>query len=87
MFLVGSHSNSILKPLYTASLHSIKFSVYKTGMKFDKDPLAVDFRKIVNVYVVYDLDPWPRNLTNNFISKNCLFGATSMVKNSDKVCV
>ena len=42
MFLVGSHSNSILKPLYTASLHSIKFSVYKTGMKFDKDPLAVD---------------------------------------------
>ena len=36
--------------------------------------------KIVNVYTVYDLDPWPRNPTNNFKFKNCLFGATSIVK-------
>ena len=40
--------------------------------------------KIVNVYTVYDLDPWPRNPTNNFKFKNCLFGATSIVKNSDQ---
>ena len=40
--------------------------------------------KIVNVYIVYDLDAWPRNSTNNFKFKNCSFGATSIVKNSDK---
>ena len=40
--------------------------------------------KIVNVYIVYDLDAWPRNPTNNFKFKNCLFGATNIVKNSDK---
>ena len=40
--------------------------------------------KIVNVYIVYHLDAWPRNPTNNFKFKNCLFGATSIVKNSDK---
>ena len=40
--------------------------------------------KIVNVYIVYDLDAWPRIPTNNFKFKNCLFGATSIVKNSDK---
>ena len=40
--------------------------------------------KIVNVYIVYDLDAWPRNPTNNFKFKNCLFGATNTVKNSDK---
>ena len=37
--------------------------------------------KIINVYFVYDLDAWPRN---NVRFKNCLFGATNIVKNSDK---
>ena len=41
--------------------------------------------KIVNVYIVYDLDAWPRHLTKNFKFKNCFFGATSIVKNSYKV--
>ena len=40
--------------------------------------------KSVNVYIVYDLDAWPRNPINNFKFKNCLFGATSIVKSSDK---
>ena len=40
--------------------------------------------KIVNAYIVYDLDYLPRNPSNNFILKNCLFGATNVVKNSDK---
>ena len=53
--------------------------------KFDKDPLAVEQNifttKIVNVYIVYDLDAWPRKPTNNFKFKNSLFGATSIIKN------
>ena len=40
--------------------------------------------KIVNFYIVYDLDAWPRNATNNFKFENCLFGPTNIVKNSDK---
>ena len=40
--------------------------------------------KIENVYVLYNLDVWPRNPTNNFKFQNCLFGPTSIVKNSDK---
>ena len=51
--------------------------------KFDKEPLAMEqnnyFNKIVNVYIVYDLDSWERNPSNNFKFKNCLFGATSIV--------
>ena len=58
------------------------------GIKFDKDPLVVQqnnyLTKIVNVYVVYDLDAWLRYPTINYIFKNYLFGATSLVKNSDK---
>ena len=80
--------NSKLKPLYTAFLNSIKLHEYRIGIKFDKDPLAVEQKiyltKIVNVYIVYDLDAWPRNPTNNFKFKNCLFGATTIVKNNDK---
>ena len=40
--------------------------------------------KTVNVYIVYDADAWSRSPANYFKSKNCLFGATNTVKNSDK---
>ena len=57
-------------------------------IKFDRDLLAVEQNnyliKIINVYIVYVLADWPRNPTNNFKFKNCLFGATNTVKNSDK---
>ena len=36
--------NSKLKPLHTAFLHTIKLSGYKMGIKFDKDPLAVEIK-------------------------------------------
>ena len=39
---------------------------------------------MVDVYIVYDLDAWSRNTTNNFKFKNCLFGAINVVKYSDK---
>ena len=58
------------------------------GIKFDKDPLAVEennyLTKIVNVYILYELAAWPKNPTNNFKFKNCLFRATTIAKNSDK---
>ena len=80
--------NSKFKPLYTAFLYSIKLSGYKTGIKFDKDPLAIEqsnyLTKIVNAYIVYELNAWSRNPNNNFKFKNCLFGATNILKNSDK---
>ena len=58
------------------------------GIKFDKDPLAVAknnyLTKIVNVYIVYDLVAWPRNPATSFKFKNFSFGATNILKNSDK---
>ena len=68
--------NSKLKSLYTAFLHSIKLSGYRMGVKFDKGPLGVEqnhyLTKIVNVYIVYDLDTWSKILFRNFTIKNCL---------------
>ena len=58
------------------------------GIKFDKDPLGVEqnnyLTKIVYVYIVYDLDAWPRNQSNNFKYENCLFGATDIIQKSNK---
>ena len=57
-------------------------------IKFDKNPLAVEqnnyLTKIVNVYIVYGLNAWPRSLTNNSKFKECLLGSTNAVKNSEK---
>ena len=91
MFLFGKQKgvfNSKLKTLYTTFLNSIKRFEYRTGIKFDEEPFVVEqniyLTKIVDVHIVYDLDAWPTNPINNFKFKDCLFGATITVKNSDK---
>ena len=91
MFLVGNQREYIILNLSHYILLSYiakKLSGYKVGIKFDKDALAVErnnyLTKIVKFYIVYDLDAWPKNPISNFKFKNCLYGATSVVKNSDK---
>ena len=46
-------------------------------IKFDKDPLVVEQNnyttKIVNAYVIHELDTWPKILLNNFKLTKCLF--------------
>ena len=80
--------NSKLKSLYNASLNSIKLSEYRIGIKFDKEPLAVEqnnyLTKIVNVYIAYDLDAWRKVMLRNFTLKKCFFGASNTVKVFDK---
>ena len=53
-----------------------------------KDPLAVEQNKcttkIVNTYIVYQLDAWPIVPLDNFELKICFFGGTDIVKISDK---
>ena len=38
----------------------------------------------MNVYIIYELDTWPKTPLNNFKLKICLFVAINVVKNSDK---
>ena len=40
--------------------------------------------KIANVYIVYDFEAQPKFSLRNFTLKNCLFGATNILKYSDK---
>ena len=54
------------------------------GTKFEKDPLAVEqdnhATKVVNSYIVYDLDAWPSNTLKNFKLKNYLFHEINTAK-------
>ena len=43
--------------------------------------------KIVNAYVVYDLDDWPKILLHNFALNNWVFGATNKAKDSNKISI
>ena len=78
---------SKLKPIYTAFLHSMKLSVYRARIKTDNDVLAIIqnnyVTKIVNKYIVFELDVWRRIPLNNFKLKNCLFGATNTLTNKN----
>ena len=68
--------SSELKLLRTAFLNGMKLPAYRIGIKLDKDLSAVEqnsyLSKIVNVYITYDLDDWPKNPINNFNFKSCL---------------
>ena len=39
---------------------------------------------ILNLYVFYELNTWPRNLANNFTLKFFLFGTIKLVSNTIK---
>ena len=73
---------------YTTLFNNTKFFGHRAGIKLDNRVLVVEQNnytsKIINVYIVYDIDTWPKNPLNNFTLKNCLLGATNTVKNNNK---
>ena len=79
---------SKLIALHGAFLPNIKYFKNKIGIQFNSAPLVIErnnyVTKIVNVYIVYDLDNWPKNPLINFTLKDCLFGSTNIVKDNDK---
>ena len=38
---------------------------------------------MVNLFIVYELDRWSRELNTDFTLKYCLFGAVKLTKNAD----
>ena len=74
--------------MHESFLPYIRYFQYNIGIQFNNTPLVVEQKnytiKILNVYIVYDRDNWPKIPLRNFTIKNCLFGANNIVKNSDK---
>ena len=38
---------------------------------------------MVNLYISYTLDKWPKHIDADFTLSNCLFGAVKVTKNAD----
>ena len=74
--------------MYTPFWHRITFSGCRTGIQFDDSVLIEEQNsyaiKIVNAYIVYNLDDWSKILLNNFKLKTCLFGEINIREDSDK---
>ena len=66
----------------------LRYYAKKMWIYLNKSPLVVEQNnystKIVNAYIVYDLNDSPKVPLRNFILKNYLFGTTNILKNSDK---
>ena len=67
-YLIGWKSKEVytskITSLYTVFLHNTKFSVYKIRVQFNNNVLVIEQNnfaaKIVNTYIVYDLDDLPK---------------------------
>ena len=59
----------------------------RVTLKFNNCPLlqksfsSLYSNFILNLYIVYELNKWSCNYTNNLPLKNCLFGTVKVVKN------
>ena len=74
--------------MHGAFLPNVKYFRNMIGIQFNNTPLVIEKNnyatKIVNVYIIYDLDNWLKNPLRNFTLKNCLFGSTNIVKYNGK---
>ena len=91
-YIIGWKSKGVyiskLIALHGAFLPNVKYFRNKIGIQFNSTLLVIEQNnyatKIANVYIVYDLDNWPKNPLRKITLKNCLFGSTNIVKNNDK---
>ena len=69
--------NSKLKALHGAFLPNVKYFGNKIGIQFNNTLLIIEqnnyVTRIVNIYIVYDLENWPKNSLRNFTLKNCRY--------------
>ena len=77
-----------LTPINNDLLPNIVYFNRKLALPFDSAYLIIDqnkcIPKIINVYIVYDLDYWPKGSLRNCTLQNGLSGATNIVKNEDQ---
>ena len=68
--------NSKFIALHSSFLPNVKYFRNKIGMQFDNTPLVIEqinyINKIVNLYIVYDLNNWPKTPLGDVTLKNCL---------------
>ena len=52
--------------------------------KTRQEKLAFTHKRVVNIYIVYEINLWPYNVIRYFVLGNSFFGAVKLTKNFDK---
>ena len=50
---------------------------------FKQETVSFIHENVVNLYISYELDKWPKDLNLNLTLDNCLFWAVKLTKNGD----
>ena len=53
------------------------------GSSLKQDKATFTSKNVINLFVVYELDIWSKDLCPDFTLKNCLFESVKLTKNSD----
>ena len=53
------------------------------GIFLKQDSLSFLHKNIANLYILYELDTWPKDLNTDFTLGNCLFRAVKLTTNTD----
>ena len=56
---------------------------FKGSYLKQEDKAAFTPNNVVNLFIIYELDTWSRDLNTNFILKDCLLRAVKLNKNDD----
>ena len=68
---------------------SIGYAGIKARVKFDgqcwkRDNITFNYQKILNIYIVYEMNLWPFRRDYDFTLVNALFGTVKISKNAEK---
>ena len=85
-------SNEIVKPPTAPSnsltpklkrIHNSKIAVEFHGSYLKQDKVTFSLKSEINLFIVYRLDVWSRDLNTKFTLGGCLFEAVKLTKNAD----
>ena len=76
--MIATSDNSLNPPL---SYYGTKIRIKFTGDCLKQQKIPHTHRKVVNIYIVYELDASSSNNSDPTI-KDCLFGAVTLTKNA-----
>ena len=75
-----SAPNNFLTP--SLNYVGIKVRVKFSGSCLKQDKVTYTYRKIVNIYIVYEINKKDNTIISDPTLENCLFGAVTLTKNA-----
>ena len=67
------------RQIFAYPLSKVEFN----GNCLKQDIVSFPYKIVVNLYIAYELDTWPKKINTDFTLVHCLSGAVKLTKNTD----